>query len=314
MHTRHPFYKKSPFIITCCVLLFLGAILRLSLPSLALKLVNHQLAHFSPHIHMEIEDLDMQVTRGEYNIRKFQASIKDTQTPFLHFDRINILTNWKNIWQGELIARIYADGLSVTLSRPVIDLLNSEKDQIHRALTNSHFEIKKLFLTDSHIYFRHFDYAIHDINLEMTNMNAFVMTASVFGPAPARISGTIDLRRIPVQWNIDLEMKDFDLTTIKQLLKDHWHIDLTQGSMDLYAEIESIGDEVFGYMKPFVTGLKMVGPHQKLDMDLERTVASKIPIGFGSGFKFEIMDFLIPGIEDRIGPSEIQAQEGHREF
>lgn len=135
------------------------------------------------------------------------------------------------------------------------------------------------------------------------------MTASVFGPSPTRVTGILDLNRTPFQWNLDAEMRDFDLTTIRQLLKEHLNISVTQGSMNLYVEMESIGDEVFGYLKPFITGLKMSDPTQKLDIDTEVTVASKIPIGLETKFKFEVMNFLEPGIENRIGPENIQAEE-----
>jgi hypothetical protein len=309
MHTRRPFYKKPIFIITMSVVLFLGAILRLALPRLALSLTNYELNKLSPHIGMVVADMELQVTRGEYTAHNIKAFLKKTGEPFVIFDRINVLTNWKNIWQGEVIARIYSDGLKLTLSDEVVKNLSKEKAHIQKLLTNKHFEIKKFFLSDSHVHFKKFKYAIDDISLEIDNMENFVFTASVFGPSPTRVSGIMDLNRTPFQWNLDAEMRDFDLTTIQELLKEHFNISVTQGSMDLYAEMESIGDEVFGYLKPFITGLKMSDPTQKLDMDTEVTVASKIPIGFDTKFKFEVMDFLKPGIENRIGPEDLQAQE-----
>lgn len=307
---RRSFYQKPVFIITLSVILLLGITLRLLLPKLALSLANYELNKLSPEIGLVMEDLELQVTRGEYTGKNFKAFIKKSGEPFMTFNRINIQTNWKNIWQGELIARIYADGLKLTLSEEVLNNLTTEKKLFQRLFTNSHFEIKKIFLSDSHIYFKNFNHAIKDIRLDIFNMNKFVFTASVFGPSPTRITGNMDLKRIPIQWNLDAEMRDFDVTTIQQLLKDRLNISVTQGSMDLYAEIESIGDEIFGYLKPFITGLKMSDPTQKLDMNTEVTVASKIPIGFETKFKFEVMDFLKPGIENRIGPeTELQAQE-----
>jgi hypothetical protein len=309
MHTRLPFYKKPAFIITLSVIFFLGAILRLALPPLVLKLANYELKKLSPHIGMVLEDLELQVSRGEYTGRNFKAYLKKSGEPFVTINRINVQTNWKNIWQGELIARIYADGLKLILSDEVAKNMRAEQDHALRLLTNSHFEIKKLLLTDSHVHFKNFNYSIKDISLEIEDMENFVFTASVFGPSPARITGIMDLKRLPVQWNLDAEMRDFDLTTIQQIVKDHWDISVTQGVMDLYVEMQSIGDEMFGYLKPFITGLKMSGPTQKLDLNTEVTVASKIPVGFETKFKFEVMDYLEPGIENRIGPDARQAQE-----
>ena len=297
MHTRSPFYKKPFFLITLSVALFLAAILRLALPKIVLSLANQKLEKLSPYIGIVLDDVELQVTRGEYTGRNFKAYIKKSGEAFATLNRLNIQTNWKNIWQGELIARIYADGIKIKMSGVVLENLKKEQGHIQKLLTNSHFEIKKLYLTDSQVHFKNFRYSINDINLEVDKMNKFVFTASVFGPSPTRITGIMDLKRTPAQWNIDAEMRDFDLTTIKQFIKDHWNISVTQGEMDLYVEMESIGDEIFGYLKPFITGLKMSDPTQKLDMDTEVTVASKIPVGFDTKFKFEVIEHLRPGIE-----------------
>lgn len=312
MQTRHPFYKKPVLIIILSTMLFLGVILRLALPRLVLSFTNYELNKLSPNIGMVLDDIELQVTRGEYTGRNLKAFIKKTGEPFVTLNRFSVQTNWKNIWQGELSARIYADGLNLILSGDIVKNISKEKKQIQKLLTNKHFDIKKIFLSDSHVHFKNFNYAINDISLEIENMDKFILTASVFGPSPTRVTGIMDLHRTPFQWNLDAEMRDFDLTTIQQLLKEHLNISVTQGSMNLYVEMESIGDEVFGYLKPFITGLKMSDPTQRLNMDTEVTVASKIPIGFDTKFKFEVMDFLKPGIENRIGPEEVQAQEAKK--
>lgn len=308
MHTRRPFYKKPAFIIICSVALFLGAVIRLILPQYTLKLVNYELSRLSPHISLHTSGIEMQVLRGDYTLRDIHAHLKDSGKVFLRLKSLNFQTNWKNIWRGDLFARIYADQMLLTISPEAIVAMKAERTRLHRSLTNSHFKIKKIAITDSQIGFENFDKSINDLTLEINNLKNFNLTASVFDPSPMRLYGTMNLKSIPIHWDLNGEMRDFDLTNIQSFLKDKLNIKVYQGRVNVYAELEYKGENIEGYIKPFVTGLKMSG----LTTPADTTVASKIPVGRDQKFRFEIMKDLVPGIENRIGPRrfyKLQAQE-----
>lgn len=88
MYTRQPFYEKPFFLITFSVALFLAAIFRLALPHLALSIINRELNTLSPHVAMVLDDIEIQVVRGEYTGRSFRAFSKKPGEPFMTLNRI----------------------------------------------------------------------------------------------------------------------------------------------------------------------------------------------------------------------------------
>ena len=105
--TVHPRRKRKLRIL----LIVLGVLLtiRIILPYVLLELVNDRLAEL-PGYHGHIEDLDLALIRGAYQIEELVIeqvdSVTQDRTPFVAADVIDLSVEWKALFRGSVVGEL----------------------------------------------------------------------------------------------------------------------------------------------------------------------------------------------------------------
>ncbi|WP_408097119.1 DUF748 domain-containing protein [Peredibacter sp. HCB2-198] len=367
-HRAKPLHKRTWVYVLFFVLLFL-LILRMILPSLMVAVVNSRLQKESPNFSFHVNDIDLAIFKGKYAIEGITGRIKSTDQQFMTISSVDIDVPWKNIFDGKIVTDVIVNRMNVVASQTLVDTAKKEKKRIKQIMAEKKDEEKekkkespvnvKVFkLNDSNITIQNLlsykgkdTRTISNINVIASNLTPseknpvtnFVMTADVFGPAPLKVGGIATLKTEPLQWDVNSELKKFDLTTLNPFVKEKVKAFIHKGKLDLYAEAKSQKGKVEGYVKPFVSKFKMDTPPGGFDFkgsaakeggnlvkilltDSEaKTLATKFPFTFEDKMKYEVIPPLKkavehkikqnikPGIENRIQLEDGQGLHGIRE-
>lgn len=332
---------------------------------------NNRLKKESPNFTFHIDDIDLHILKGKYTIEGITGKIKATNQQFMSISSVNADVPWKDVFNGKIATNIIVNRMNVVASQSLIDTAKIEGERIKQLAAKKEFEEKpedqkkappvtvKVFkLNDSNITIQDLlsfkgpdTRTISNINVIASNLTPtdknpvtnFVMTADVFGPAPLKVGGIATLKTTPLQWDINSELKKFDLTTLNPFVKEKVKAFIHKGNMDLYAEAKSQMGKMEGYVKPFVSKFKMDTPKGGFDFkgaaakeggnlvkilltDSEaKTLATKFPFSYEEKFKYEVIPPLKkavehkirqnikPGIENEINLEDGEAIHGMRE-
>jgi hypothetical protein len=312
--STRPLYKKKRFIIPSVIILILLAV-RIVLPGIILRQANQQLATFSPVLNGEISEIKLSIHRGSYLATGININLKSNNKTILTVDELRTGIAWSEIFKGRILANIEAVGAEIFVTQDVIDELKRmpprEVEEVKRAVP---FHLESFDLKDSRIVVSEFgdmlagqEIVVSDIHTRVTNLTPtarlpfsfFNMTATMPDSASQiKSSGKINLQSDPIEWDADGELHSFDLSSINEILKEHIPITFNQGKLDVFAEAKSQGGVVEGYIKPFMSDLKIIkgtdykGPRHRLielvaglghlllrNIDSE-SIATRIPFEF----------------------------------
>ena len=346
--------RKKKFYKNVFLMSFYGALLLLFLvrgvlPYALTSYANKRLNSEFPHFVFNIQNVDLRILRGEYLLRGVTGKMKSNGKEFLSIEFVTAEVPWQDILKSRIISDIVIEKMNLTISDELLTQMKSERikhsHNKHKTSRKSdpHFIVHSLSIRDSNLILEQFlnlksheRRAVTDLDLTIENftptrkapLTTFVLNASIFGPAPLRMTGSVNRSFKPAQWDINTEMKNFDLTTINPLVKEELGAFIEEGYLDLYVESRSLQGEIFGYVKPFISGLRMESPQKGLNDRAKElferllisseidTIATKIPFELKKKFEFELIPALTeaieqkthpslePGIEDFIGPSQ----------
>lgn len=313
-------------IVPFAVLVFAVILLRLLLPTLLVKSVNDRLRQISPMFSFHVKDMDVHILKGEYVLKNVEGFIKTTHTSFLSIQDVTAQIPWRNLLKASKATTLVINKLELiafpeVLSHAQETLLNLKNASLHEY----RFKINNITLLTSQIDFKGFlttkkglNHFIQDTNATIINLHptaanpvtSFVVTASIFGPTPFRAAGEARFNQIPLQWDVNAETRNLNLLTVDELIEEQIGLKIENGFADLYSEIASTGGNLHGYVKPFISELRVA----------QRTVgdghvAFKLPVSDQfKTFAKALQDDrnLLPGIEDIIGHKGLeikQAQE-----
>lgn len=369
-HRSKPVYKRTWVYVVFLILLFL-LILRMVLPSLMVAIANARLKKESPNFSFHISDIDLAILKGRYTVEGITGSIKPSGQRFMSISSVNVDVPWKDIFKGNIVAGVFVNRLNLTASQTLINKAKDEEKRLKKIIAEkkkdekedkeekeSPVNIKAFKLSDSNITiedllsFKGKDKrTISNINVLASNLTPtdkkpitnFVMTANVFGPAPLKVGGVATLKTEPPQWDVNSELKKFDLTTLNPLVREKVKAYIHKGKMDLYAEAKSQMGKIEGYVKPFVSKFKMDAPEGGFNFKGEaakiggnlvkilltdseaKTLATRFPFSFDKKMHYEVIPPLElavehkikqnikPGIENKIDLEPNQATHGVRE-
>lgn len=296
--------QKRLFIVLSFLLLVIG--FRIISPAVILFITNRQLEQYSPHFAVHINDIDLRIMRGEYVLRGISGTLKPSRETFFSMQELIARIPWKNIFRGSLKTDVAIDKMIVVLSKELQAKAKAEnKRRGNKDL--KHLGIRTIEVRNSKVVFRASNNQITDLELKASNLSQdkqnlklyFHLSGSLFGPAPFRAIGLAVVKNKITQLDVNAELKSFDLATLNPFFKES---NIQSGKMDLYAEARSLEGHVRGYVKPFVSGLKVSQKSELMNKLLVN--ARKIPLEYSGGLK--ILDRYIqkdapPGIDDSIG-------------
>ena len=327
---KKAFYQKAWFYIVLIVLvLIVGG--RLLFPSLLLKTLNEKAAVSSPYLSFHADAVDLKLIKGEFRFHNVVGRYGVGGEEFAVAKSMHVTVFWKTMLSKRREIILLFEGMKLKGTKKFLDALEKDGLRLSQRRSQGHrplFSILDLGWKDSEIsvpgyprMFTNFD--AHLLNLNPNKKNPysdFNVSASLLESAPIKLDGTIRLRKKPLLWNMDLELKNFNLLALSQKVESKTGVLIKNGYVDLAGEIRSELGKTVGYLKPFLKDLDVKIPHSGFYYDkadvkepnflvkalLEKSerkiIGTKIEFKFEKTLDVEVIQALKLAIEGNIEP------------
>lgn len=271
---------KSKVIIA--VLIVLLAI-RAVLPALLLPQINSFLADFSKVYVLHIEDLDISILRGAYRFEGVVGNLRGKDVHFITANYIDLSLSWRELFRGRILADVVADQVEFVLTSDFIEgakaqsaseTLEEGKKAKEKLIP---FNISRIDLRNSNFQVTRLAGLPPELQLEVNNLEGrlnnvtptakdpislFVGKGSLMNSGEIKIVGELNQRAKPLDWNFDVELKNFEAAKLNGFLKQKLPLTFDTGVLDGYVEVKSENGRVEGYAKPFLKNAHFLGDEQ----------------------------------------------------
>lgn len=271
--------SSKKFRIGIGIVIVLLIALRVALPEIIKKQLNDFLADFSQVYSFHVADVDLSILRGAYRLEGVEGHLKKVGKDFIQAEYIDISVSWRDIFRGHLRTDVLGQGVDFKGSQAFLQAI---KEQSEASKKDAQELGNKVFpLRVSRIDLRNSKATIEDVNgipeelrLRLTNIDGRVsnVTATEREPnslinlravlqdsATVVIVGEVDQKQTPAEYLFSLQMKELNLTSLNPFLKRRVPLTFKTGQGDIYAEIKGEKGDVYGYVKPFVKNVEMMG-------------------------------------------------------
>ncbi|MBC7420255.1 MAG: DUF748 domain-containing protein [Bdellovibrio sp.] len=268
---------KSKIAIGIVILL---VAIRAVLPSIVLPKVNSYLKDFSEIYVFHIEDLDISILRGAYRFEGLTGQLRKQKENFIQAKYIDVSLSWREIFRGRILTDVVADSVKFVLTQEL--MAGSKKQPAAKTIGEGKKAKEKLFpFNASRIDIRNSDFLFADVSglppelqLKVTGLDGrlnnvttspedpislFVGKGSLMNSGLIKVVGELNRSQKPLDWNFDVEVKEFEATKLNSFLKRKGPLTFEQGSLDLYGEIKSENGKLEGYVKPFLKKATFIG-------------------------------------------------------
>lgn len=273
------FLKKKDRVVL--ILLLLIVVIRLFLPEGIKYAINWYLGHKMEAYQGRIEDFDLALYRGAYQIQGLKIWKKEAngKLPLIQAADIDLALAWRALFQGRILGDLAIQGLRMNF----VDSESKKKKQFGNEQKNWNevfsslipIDIESLKITDSEVHFVNHDYRVpvdliaDRLHLEAANLRN-TEKKGVLLPSRAQLKGRLqknaefifkgqfNLIKDPLAFNIDAQMKDFALAKLNNFFLVYGPFTFARGRLSVFSELSSREGRVKGYIKPFFEDIKMV--------------------------------------------------------
>lgn len=270
-------------------LLILGSLIamRIALPYILLHVANDRLSKM-PGYYGHIQDLDLALIRGAYQLDSFYLDRVDTasleHTPFIAARTIDLSVEWKALFDGGLVGELEADGPMLRFTRGKTEPEDVQNDtaslgdllkdfmplRINRlAMANGRIEyVDKgsnppldLALTEVHGTARNLSSVKEEDKLLPANID---VTAMLYG-GPMKFNMALDPLSRTSLWDMNLSVEGMRLPEVNDFFQAYADFDVNKGTLSLYTEIATREGAFSGYVKPIIKDLDVLGKEDRKD-------------------------------------------------
>ncbi len=272
------------------IYLFVGifvalVVFRIFLPVILKNSINKTLGSSLEHYVASIEDLDLSLLTGSYFIeglvvRKRAANQK---TPFIRINEIEVNISWQMIFKGKLVLDVIGQGTRVQL----VDGEDNEKNEPQTNLQKESasnwtdaldavvpLSIQSIRFNDTTLNFSNkkikgfetfrLNLAVVEIehltdpNFLKNNLSPFLVKGDFADDTPFGLDGGIDLTLQEPRFDINFKLSSFDLQKVNRLLRYYVPLDISTGSLTVFAEMTGSMKNAEGYARVFADDLDIV--------------------------------------------------------
>ena len=285
-----PQSKKFYFIFGLIVFLIIG---RLTLPYVVRYYLNDYLANDVKHYTGSVEDVDLALWRGAYEIEGFYLYKKNTniKIPFIEIDTIDISISWRALFRGMFLA-------DLILSEPKVNFVDSKLKKNKQSVEEENwkdivnevvpFNLETLAITKGEIhfinneikvpidiYFKQIELKAHNIHNSKKQDSAlfsgYELSATPQNHGELYSKGTFNILVEPPDFDINLKIEHMKLTQLNAFLKVYGPIDLTSGEFDFYMEMACRNSKIAGYLKPVFKNMIVRAGREEIDNSFKET-------------------------------------------
>lgn len=282
-----------PVIIIICLI-----IIRLILPSVVLCYANRSLTKLNSY-YGHIDDIGLSLYRGAYQINGMYLNKVDTvtnkQTDFFKVRSIDLSIQWRALLHGKIAGKLYFDSPVLIFTKDKTEIGTVKKDtsdfrtvlkdfmplKVDRFVVNNgsiHYvdgtatPKVDIFLTGAHILAENLSNVVNKDQLLPSTVTA---TANVYEGTLALNMKLDGLNKTPT-FDLNADLKNTNLVELNDFLKAYGNFDVEKGTFGLYTEFAAKEGKYIGYVKPVITDLKVLGPHDKNEDILHKAWAALV--------------------------------------
>lgn len=267
-------------------IIIVAVIIRLMLPPIGLRVINWALANKLGEYDGSIQDFDLSLYRGAYQLQKLVIKKKGSNLdPILSADEIDLSIAWRTLLQKKISSDIQVNRLVVRL----MDSDKKEKKQLGTEETGWQqaldvivpISVESIKIKNSGFYFVNNDLKVpvpvkieqiqgraEDLqsrhNKDSDSLSPFWIDGILQEHSALKLTGKIDaLAKLP-RFDLDFSLVDFHPKSVNPILLNYLPLDLTSGELSIYGEAATTKGNVKGYINLFLKDVDVVAPDQKL--------------------------------------------------
>lgn len=274
--------KALPKWLLALVLLLV--VVRLFLPSLCLHLINKGLSEKLGMYTGHVQDFDLTLYRGAYQLQGLEIKKRDSDLPpLLSIQEIDLSVAWRALWQGEISGDIGIEKATVQIT----DGNEQNEKQNGTEEGKGHWQdvfellipisIESLQIGDSAIYFTNRDlqeplpvkleqikFEAKDIRTKAKNASSpFQLKAKLQDHAELWAQGRANALAVIPAVDLDFSLTKFQPQTLNKILRIYIPLDITSGNLDVFGEMATRQGKAKGYVRVFFADGDIVAPKQK---------------------------------------------------
>ncbi len=265
--------SKTVFII---VVLLLAV--RAVLPEVIKYNINKYLADNLEGYKGSIEDFDLSLYRGAFQTEGFKIWQESrTQVPLVQVEALDCAISWRHLFNGKLLANI-------AVSHPRLNFIDSkeaERKQTGRQINwNKLFddlipmEVNRLIINNGVIRVLNYDLkvpaevVVKDLDIRASDIvshrtkellpSEITVTGILQSDARFELKGKFSSLAESPAFDVDFQIKDFDLKKLNNILIAYGPISFTKGEVSIYSEAASKDGRLIAYVKPFLDEVDIV--------------------------------------------------------
>lgn len=257
---------------------------RAALPWICLKSFNWALQNKGKVYTGHLEDFDLSLWRGAYQLQGLEVRKRDSNLPpLLTVGEIDLSIAWRALFQGKFLVDANIDRASVRLidaqdkSEQQYGVEEDKKTQNEFANLVFPISIERIHLQNSAVYFTNNDFkkalpiALENIQFTINDLRThqkkalspFHGTATLQKHAELSAQGAMDVMAAKTRADLNIQLVNFEISTINDILRIYIPIDITQAKLDIYSEAALSNGNGKGYMNVFLNNADVIAGNQK---------------------------------------------------
>ncbi len=267
-------FKKRLWIPA--VLMLILVVARVWLPILVKDTINQRIDAM-PRFSGYVEDVDLHLYRGAYEIEALHLELVDTNgsRPFVNVAELDISVRWSGLFRGRLIGEVYVKRPEMFFSRKI----KQEASAIRKAKWPQELQrllpihINHLVVENGALHYRdpvaepEADLTIDSLDGTARNISnryqgeerlpsPFEISGVVHG-ADVEISGALHPLEPLRNFAIDARLSPIDLTQLNDFARAYANLDLESGTLEMIFEADADDGHLDGYIKPLADSVNI---------------------------------------------------------
>lgn len=259
-------------------------IARLAAPTFVQRYVNRTLDRH-PEYGGRIGQVHLHLIRGAYSIEHVDVVKKSGKTPvpFVSAKRVEFSVDWRELVRGALVSEITVDQARLNFVQ------GPTKEESQTGIQKSWvsiledlfpFRINRCTVRQGEVWYHDF-HSTPEVHVYLTNMlliatnlsnvrqtrqelpAAFQVHATTLGQGDLRLLLRANPLAAKPTFDLKAAVTNMDLTALNGFLRAYAKADVTQGRIDVFAEMAAASGQFEGYVKPLVHDLKVFNTQDK---------------------------------------------------
>ncbi len=267
------------FWITLGIIVALIVAINFLLEPVALKYVNKTLSEIDGY-RGEVKDIDIALWRGAYRIDslKLDKLNGDFPEPFFQVDAIDISIQWGALFKGSIVGEIVVEKPKLTFAvEPATGEVQTgeENDWTQTIKDLVPLQINRFEIVNGTIAYKDYtsdpkvDVAFTEFNALATNLgnvnennellpSTINVTSNTSGNGKFKADMAINVLKQTPDFDLALELKDLELTYLKDFTKAYANFTFKEGTMYVSSEVAMKDGEYEGYVKPVLDSISVI--------------------------------------------------------